>query len=175
MGSWPQTPVGTFSDFNLEPFEKLRCCAEEPRGFPLTLSKDIMVNGKVLHLESSPPARIFKLGAPACTPAQLLCVRFVWFVSPEIMSGDQFICRTTSPPRRLQPAGRSQKREPSSSLFSGLFGLSAPRVRGRPSSRSWADFLSFPALFVRAAVARHQQRCAPGQSPSLSSLAAAHH
>lgn len=64
MGSWPQTPVGTFSDFNLEPFEKLRCCGEEPRGFPLTLTKDIMVNGKVLHLESSPPARIFKLGAP---------------------------------------------------------------------------------------------------------------
>lgn len=71
MGSWPQTPVGTFSDFNLEPFEKLRCCAEEPRGFPLTLTKDIMVNGKVLHLESSPPARIFKLGAPASAPQQL--------------------------------------------------------------------------------------------------------
>lgn len=34
-----------------------------PGGFPLTPTKDIMVNGKVLHLESAPPARISKLGA----------------------------------------------------------------------------------------------------------------
>lgn len=71
-GILAQTPVGTFSDFNLEPFEKLRGCAEEPRGFPLTLTKDIMVNGKVLHLESSPPARIFKLGAPAASTTEQL-------------------------------------------------------------------------------------------------------
>lgn len=32
MGSWPQTPVGTFSDFNLEPFEKLcRAVLKSPR------------------------------------------------------------------------------------------------------------------------------------------------
>lgn len=113
MGSWPQTPVGTFSDFNLEPFEKLRCCAEEPRGFPLTLTKDIMVNGKVLHLESSPPARIFKLGAPPLHSRAIgLCVLFVLFVSLEIMSGDQLICDITSPAPRLQSPGRSRKRDP---------------------------------------------------------------
>lgn len=58
------------------------CCAEEPRGFPLTLTKDIMVNGKVLHLESSPRARISGVGAlAALTRAIALCLQFVLFVS----------------------------------------------------------------------------------------------
>ena len=58
------------------------CCAEEPRGFPLTLTKDIMVNGKVLHLESSPRARISGVGAlAASTRAIALCLQFVLFVS----------------------------------------------------------------------------------------------
>lgn len=93
MGSWPQTPVGTFSDFNLEPFEKLRrAVLRSPGGFPLTLTKDIMVNGKVLHLESSPPARISKLGAPASSATRRLdSAPFVLFVSLGIMSGDQLI------------------------------------------------------------------------------------
>lgn len=71
----------------------MQCCAEEPRGFPLTLTKDIMVNGKVLHLESSPQARIFRVGAlPALAIAVALCLQFVLFVSLGVfglMSEDQ--------------------------------------------------------------------------------------
>lgn len=41
-----------------------------------------MVNGKVLHLESSPQARISGVGAPlALTGAIALCLQFVLFVS----------------------------------------------------------------------------------------------
>lgn len=67
MGSWPQTPVGTFSDFNLEPFEKLcRATLRSPGGSPLTLTKDIMVNGKVLHFRIISPSQDFCSRCPGC-------------------------------------------------------------------------------------------------------------
>lgn len=54
------------------------CCAEEPRGgFPLTLTKDIMVNAKVLHLQSCSFSQDFLSGRLEKNKCTLLCCRFV--------------------------------------------------------------------------------------------------
>lgn len=168
-----------------------------------------MVNGKVLHLESSPPARIFKTRCPGRLDYRAigLCVPFVLFVSLGIMSGDQLILQyhfmyiMSSAPGRSQTGSapvwvpgfagegycvKSPKRH-ARTLIKFIFWViqviwsMCPRPASLPTPQPGAEPLlgglsfSLSPLFVSAAVAHHQQRCARGQSPSLSSLAAAHH
>lgn len=67
------------------------CCAEKPRGVPsLTLTKDIMVNAKVLHLDSSSYSQDFLSGRLEKRECTLSCLEGVtglclsWFVNAVI-------------------------------------------------------------------------------------------
>lgn len=148
-----------------------------------------MVNGKVLHLESSPPARIFKLGPrpPRLPSDRTLCAICLvcesWdhvrrSINPALSLHVHHVCSSREGPHRLRPCVGSRAAANPVDFLGYLIHVSRPAslpTHSLVSSRSWEVAFSLSPLFFGAAVARHQQRCAPGQSPSLSSLAAAHH